>query len=768
MKFSKFTAFALTLAVALSLSSCTVDNKPDDGNKEEDKIVYERDDLIIPDIICNTENGYEVDVTGSSPSTMAIQKAVDDCYDLGGGTVYLPAGSYLVTSRIDLKPYVTIVGDYVSPENYKTTYGTVIICGVKSSSDDVGEQINIFRMYGSTGISGLTFFYPDQYADMVMPYGYTIEIPGGIYDDAHNVFTIKDVTFLNAYKGICASNTKWSTLGSVTHEQLHLINVKGTVLREGVHLTNSSEVGTFTGVSFKPDYWVNAGRQYNAPDRGEVLSFTKENSVGMILGDLEWQEIRDIELEGYHTGIYFTDGNRATSYHMAFIGSFYNLSITDSVYGIYVERMYEHMGIQFLKTAVTASEYAVINNAPSTEGHLQFSFSYLNGKIAGANIYTDGNGADDAEEIKVSLKIPVPENKIYRVTDFGADITGRTDVSAAVQAALDEAGATGGVVYMPAGFYRFERPVNVPAGVQLRGCHTAVARDQLGNCRGTVILSYYGQNPTDSDTARALFTLEGDNSGISGFRVTCPALNLFSQVYTPQTLPKYNFIVRASGKNNYAKNLYLEGVYNGVDFGEGCENSVIDKVLGGIYNVGIRLGGKNQVVNGCLQNSICITKITPSGISDFTDWGTYTARMQLLHSNVYGLTRYTSKFVVLDNAQNALLSNVFAFASERLVQATSSTFKGVNLGCDSQPGDSGAMFVLDGSSAVCYNTLRDVNLGGKFTQNSADTQFTVYNRISLIPGKGALNEANIVGNVEKNMSKCLSDAAFALDKIWLK
>ncbi len=759
-------------AFALACTFCACAEKDDGGDTpppEEETVVYENDDILLPDVICDKDNGYDVDPEGKTSSTMALQKAVDDCYEAGGGTVYLPAGKYLVTSRIDLKPYVTVVGDYVSPENYKTEYGTVIIAGVKSSAEDVGEQVNVFRMYGSSGLIGLTFFYPEQYADMIMPYGYTVEIPGGFVDDAHNVFTIKNVTFLNSYKGICASNTKWSTLSSVTHEQLHLVNVRGTVLREGVHITNSSEVGTFSGVSFKPDYWVNAGKDYNAPERDEILSFTRENSVGMILGDLEWQEIRDIELEGYHTGIYFTDGDRATTYHMAFIGSFYNLEITDSVYGIYVERLYEHMGIQFCKAVITASEYAVINNSPQYEGHLQFSYADISGKFAGFNVFTDGNGADEAELITPDTSVVLPEKKVYDCLEYGADKSGKKDCSAAVQAALDEAGENGGgVAYLPAGFYRMEKPVNVPAGVQLRGCHSSVSRDLLSNSRGTMILDYYVGEGADCMTGRALITLEGDNSGVCGFRVTCPEINLFTKVYTPETLPRRNFVVRASGKGNYAKNLYLEGVYNGVDFGAGCENSVVERVMGGIYNVGIRLGGKNQTVNGCLQNSICIIKITPSAIPDFANWGTYATRSNLLHTNVYGLTRYTSKFIILDGAENALLNNVFAFASERLVQADNSTFTAVNLGCDSQPGDSGAMFVLTNSRAVCYNTLRDVNLRGEYIKSDTASVFTVYNRISLIPGSGYLNEGNIVENNQINMFNAMADDAFALDKIWLK
>ncbi len=770
MKHVKYVVVALVLIVATMLFvACEKqpNNDEDNSGKEVPAVTYINKDAKVADIVCSQENGYAVDKTGKSPSTIGIQSAIDDCYALGGGTVYLPAGEYLVSARINLRPYVTLVGDYVSPEDYNGDYGTVILAGVKSTKDDVGENVNLIRMYGSTGLIGVTFYYPDQYADIIMPYGYTVEIPGGIVDDAHNVFTLKNITFLNSYKGICASITKHSTKNSITHEQLHLENISGTILREGVHLTNSSEVGTFRGIKFTPDIWANSDEAHNAPQREEIVSYTKAHSVGMIIGDLEWQEIRDIELEGYHTGIYFTDGDRVTDYSMSFIGSLYNVSITDAVYGIYVEQMYEHMGIQFYKTTVSADEYAVINNSPQTDGHMQFSCSTLTGAIAGHNIYWDTQTAEEGTYIQTSTATHDVKGNIYDVSDYGADLLGKTDCSLAIQSALDSArDAGGGIVYLPAGYYRMENPITVYANTELRGS-AVVNRDLLGNCRGTMILNYYGKNDVDSDTARALITLDGDYSGVTGLRVTCPQINLFEKVYTAETLPEYNYIVRASGNGNYCTNLYLEGVYNGVDFGAGCENSVISKVMGAIYNVGIRLGGKNQTVTSSLQNAICIVKITPSGISDFVSWGTYTTRSNLLHSNVYGVTRYSSKFIVMENAENAILDGVFCFASERLVQATDSTFTGINLGCDSQPGNSGAMFVLKDSTAVCYNTLRDVNLGGKYLIND-NSSFTVYNRISLIPGKGHVNESNIVDNSEVSMSKFPLTEPFELEKIWLK
>lgn len=729
---------------------------------------YTRDDVLVADIICDPAYGYDVDSTGKKSSTMALQQAINDCYALGGGTVYLPAGKYLITARIDVKPFVNIVGDYVDPDVYEGDYGTVIVAGVASTSNDVGENHNLFRMQGSSGIIGLTFFYPNQYIDFVMPYAYAIEIPGGITDAMHTTFTIKNITFINAYKGICASITKHSTFNSVTHEQLYLENVKGTVLREGVHLTNSSEVGTFCNVKFSSEYWANAGKEYNAPNKRNIIDFTSANGVGMILGDLEWQQIRDITINDYHTGIYFTEGNRNTDYSMSFIGSFYNLSISGAIYAVYIQQMYANMGIQFAKSVLDGA-YSLVNNSPADDGHVQLSGVDCLGELQGRNIYYDGNLPNELPDIEYAqTNYTLPKMKLFNVTQgYGADKTGVSDSSNVIQEALNDARDNGGgIVYLPAGYYRLEKPLNVYANTQLRGSGTSIQRDLIGECHGTLLLAYYGSTALP-DTAQALITLVDDNSGVYGFRVVYPEINMFSQVYNSETLPKYSFTVRGSKKGNYAVNLYLEGVYNAVDFSAG-NNSLIKKVIGAFYNIGFKVGGNKPIIDNCLQNSICILKVTLPANSDINEWGsTYAQRVEKLHTNIYPVTRYSTKVIVLENAVDAQINNVFSFAANTFIIANNSTFTGNNLGMDSMPSNSGAMFLMNNSTALCYNTLRDAcsTVGTYYVDNNST--YTVYNRITLLPSAGMNNEGNIIDDVVMNASK-INKSTVEVPQIWTK
>ncbi len=726
---------------------------------------YQRDEVVVADIICAPQYGYSVDDTGEAPSTLAIQEAIDDCYALGGGTVYLPAGSYLVDARIDLKPYVSLVGDYVDPDVAEGDYGTVIVAGVASTESDVGASYNLFRMQGSSALIGLTFYYPNQYMDYVMPYAYAIEIAGGITNSMHTTFTIKNVTFLNAYKGICASVTPHSTLRSVTHEQLYLENVKGTVLREGVHLTNSSEVGTFCNVRFSPSYWAEAGEAYNAPNVQNIIDFTSANGVGMILGDLEWQQIRDITLENYHTGIYFTDGDRNTDYSMSFIGSFYRLSITGSYCAVFIEQMYANMGIQFSKSVLEGT-YALINHSPSTDGHVQLSGVNYTGSLRGPNIYCDDRLSEELPQIEeADTSYTLPLLRLYNaVSGYGADNTGTQDASAAIQAALDAARANGGgIVYLPAGYYRLDAPLTVYGNTQLRGAGTSVQRDNIDECKGTLLLAYYGESDSP-ETDQALITLSGDDCGVSCLRVVYPELNLFESVYTASTLPEYGYTVRGEGTGNYAVNLYLEGVCNGIDF-SACDHSLIRRVIGGFYRTGFKVGGEEPVIDNCLHNAICILKVTLPSNPDLYAWGTYTERSEKLATNVYQLTRYSTHFIVLESAKNAHINNVFSFAANTFITATDSDFTGANLGMDSQPTDSGAMFDLTNSEALVYNTLRDAcSAVGNYYSDEGST-LSVYNRITLLPGSGMNNEGNLVEDVVMSAAATNTETV-DLEQIW--
>ena len=75
-----------------------------------------------------------------------IQKALDDVSKTGGGTVWLPAGTYVISDTINIPAFVTLRGDWQDPD-LGNEYGTIIIADVKSkqttSRKKMLEKLNV-------------------------------------------------------------------------------------------------------------------------------------------------------------------------------------------------------------------------------------------------------------------------------------------------------------------------------------------------------------------------------------------------------------------------------------------------------------------------------------------------------------------------------------------------------------------------------------------------------------------------------------------------
>ena len=84
------------------------------------------------------------------------------------------------------------------------------------------------------------------------------------------------------------------------------------------------------------------------------------------------------------------------------------------------------------------------------------------------------------------------------VSDFGARGDGKTDDTAAFQSALSAATEQGGkIVVAPAGEYRLNGTLTVPAGVTLEGGWRGPHTSQLS--RGTTLLAYAGRDHEEGD-----------------------------------------------------------------------------------------------------------------------------------------------------------------------------------------------------------------------------------------------------------------------------
>ncbi|MBR4896110.1 MAG: hypothetical protein IKZ41_06770, partial [Clostridia bacterium] len=137
--------------------------------------LHETDAPVIADVVA-TDPDFGADPTGKRDSTSAIKKALSVCADMGGGTVWLPAGQYLVTSTIEIPAYVSLLGEKPLDEpKTLADYGTIIVAKPKTGQSPASS---LFVLRGSCGVVGMTVWYPEQTLENPKPYPYIFYVTG--------------------------------------------------------------------------------------------------------------------------------------------------------------------------------------------------------------------------------------------------------------------------------------------------------------------------------------------------------------------------------------------------------------------------------------------------------------------------------------------------------------------------------------------------------------------------------------------------------------
>ena len=138
----------------------------------------------------------------------------------------------------------------------------------------------------------------------------------------------------------------------------------------------------------------------------------------------------------------------------------------------------------------------------------------------------------------------------------GAKGDGVADDTVAIQKALDEAGKSGGRVYLPPGKYLVKSSLRIPPGVMLQGALDSPV--WIKPLKGTVILATGGR---DKEEDPPLFDL-GDSATVRGLSVYYPEQQI-GEVHP------YPWTFRLQGFDNTVENVTLINSYNGIRVGPG-------------------------------------------------------------------------------------------------------------------------------------------------------------------------------------------------------
>ena len=618
------------------------------GNPTEDGVIADFD-----------ATQYGADRTGRRDSTKAIQQAIYACQDAGGGTVWLPAGQYKVTDTIEVHAFCSLRGDH----GQKLGTGTVIIADLPSGDDGP----SLFRIGGSAGVLGLTTYYPNQSATKPVPYGYTFEIPGGAWigNENYMMSTVSDVTMLNSYRGIGVSTMpndhgNAPSSGQV-HESTTIRNVNGTVLFEGARAYNGADVGTWENVAFSNSYWSSAPKAFNPPARQALDAWTRAHGTGLVLGDLEWDQFYRISVSDYLVGVHVVAGQRAQ-----FTGSFLQPDVRRTGTGLLVDVMDDRWGLTLAGGHVDGG---ITNNSA---GYVKITGTEVSGAVSGIVHRMSGAAPTYDQE-----PLPKPVQKLYVVdAPHGVGYLPAADATRDVQKVLDRAGREGGgIVYLPAGWYRISTHLSVPAKVELRGASAVPNRDQGGASGGTVLQAF------ERNTETALITLKSQ-AGVRGLRVFYPENNPANGVVP------YPYAIRGTAGGNYVINAGFPNAWDGIDLSG--DDVVVRKVAGAFFDHAISIGaGRNGRVEGVLSNGNAVTRVG------------YQQPYWMNEGNIFELVidkymRKTAKIVTVDGAQGLTLLDVFAYGFHDGLVVNSGQVDAFNLGTDNLGTDGHTIQVVSG------------------------------------------------------------------------
>jgi len=651
---------------------------------------YPTTDAVIADF---DATAYGADRKGVRDSTKAIQAALYDCYDAGGGTVWLPDGTYRVTDSVEVPAFCTLRGDHRDPDQGRGGYGTVVQADL--ASGDRGPVL--FRIGGSAGVIGVTTYYPRQNATSPVPYNYTFEISGRAWAGEENYMTstVADVTMLNSYRGIGIS-TMPDELGrppaaGQTHESATVRNVRGTALLEGVAAFNGADVGTWDDVKLSNAYWADAPAAYHPPRRAALDAWTRAHGTGFTLGDLEWDQFAGLSAADYRIGIRVVKGQRAE-----FTGIFRDTRILRTDTAVQVDVIDARWGMALAGSHLEGSVAAVDNK---TAGYVKVTGTKLVGPVIGTVHQLSGTVPRDNPKpvvAKPARQILYDVSKAPYRTPRGNGYLPAQDATAGIQLALDRAKRGGGVVYLPAGWYRLGGRLVVPAGVELRGSSSVPNRDQNGRSSGTVLQSFAGRNTAAPDTEQAAITLDGDRSGVSGLRVFYPENNPAAA----GGLVPYPYAIRGHGTGTYVVNVGLPNAWNAVDMATHRNDRLLVRKLNGTFvrhgiTVGASAGGR---IEGVLSNGNSFVR---TGY-DLPNW---VLAQNLFPQVIDGYTRKFEDLVTVDGARGLTLRDVFGYGLHNGIIVNSGDVQVFNAGTDNLGTDGYSVKVVGGNLGV-VNLMR--------------------------------------------------------------
>ncbi|MCH5373540.1 MAG: glycoside hydrolase family 55 protein, partial [Planctomycetes bacterium] len=272
---------------------------------------------------------------GRTDCTVAFQQALDQMAADGGGTVFVPAGRYVIKGTLEVPVSVTLRGEWTAPtKEDPAVQGTVLMAYAGRGQAEGTPFISVDYC---AGVKDLSIWYPEQTAEEIVPYPYCLIQKGG--DNA----TFENLTLVNPYHGI--------RIGPGGNELHYVHNVYGTPLKVGIRYDSTTDIGRLENVHFSPDYWCQSGLDNRPQNQTRFAAWLLANGTAIHMERSDWEYVAYITVDGYRTGYLITKGARGSAN-----AQFYGLSIRNCQTAVEVQETNPY-GMVFTKCTFAGRDY---------------------------------------------------------------------------------------------------------------------------------------------------------------------------------------------------------------------------------------------------------------------------------------------------------------------------------------------------------------------------------------------------------------------------
>jgi hypothetical protein len=217
---------------------------------------------------------------GQTDCTKAIQSAIDAASQ-SGGVVLVPVGQWLCKGTLELKKGVHLLGLNQAPQSWEPATGSILL---PTAGRDQESAPAFIEMRSSTSIKGVTIYYPEQKVDDIRPYPWTIHIRGSSTATNEVSFdsTVENLTLINSYDGI--------RTGPTENGRHRLFQINGCVLRRGILVEGTGDIGRIENVQFHSHFWANKAF---SGDWNKVFGYMQRHLEAFIFGRTDWEYVNN-------------------------------------------------------------------------------------------------------------------------------------------------------------------------------------------------------------------------------------------------------------------------------------------------------------------------------------------------------------------------------------------------------------------------------------------------------------------------------------------